>query len=69
VAKILVAVALEEDEARALEEIAEREGHGDIGRVLEKALRTYLELGESSTSLQALYLSRRAGRIQGSVYH
>ncbi len=66
-AKVLVAVVLEEDEAKVLEEIARQEGHSDIGRVLEKALRTYLELGESNTSLQALYLSRRVGRIRGSV--
>jgi len=66
--KVLVAVVLDEEEAEILEEIARREGHSDVGRVLEKALRTFLELGGSNTSSQALYLSRRVGRIQGSAY-
>jgi hypothetical protein len=70
VAKVLVAVALSEDEAKLLEEIAKNEGHNDLGKVLEKALRLFIEVGdEASTSSQPLYLSRRVGRIQGSVYH
>ena len=47
VAKVLVAVLLEDEEARALEEIARMEGHGDPGRVLERALRTYLAVSGS----------------------
>ncbi|WP_168371292.1 hypothetical protein [Pyrodictium occultum] len=65
--KVLVAVALSEEEAAALERAAEREGHGDLGRVLEKALRLYLEHEEASRSSQALYSSQRAGRIRGTV--
>jgi hypothetical protein len=68
VAKVLVAVALSDEEAEALERAARMEGHGDLGRVLEKALRLYLEAGGgASISSRALYSSRQAGRIRGTV--
>ncbi|BES81578.1 hypothetical protein [Pyrodictium abyssi] len=66
-AKVLVAVALSDEEAEALERAARREGHGDLGRVLEKALRLYLETGGASISSRALYSSQQAGRIRGTV--
>jgi len=60
--RVLVAVALGEREARLLEEIARREGHGDLGRVLERALRLYLD---ASTSSRPVYSSPRGGRRRG----
>ncbi len=67
-AKTLVAVLLSDEEARMLEEAARREGHGDLGRVLEKALRLYLELGdEANTSSRAVYSSPLGGRRLGTV--
>jgi len=68
VAKVLVAVALSDEEAEALERAARKEGHGDLGRVLEKALRLYLEMDDASISSRALYSSQQAGRIRGTVY-
>ena len=67
-AKTLVAVLLTDEEAKMLEEAARREGHGDLGRVLERALRLYLETGgEVSTSSQAVYSSPLGGRRLGTV--
>ena len=63
--KVLVAVLLDEEHARRLEEIARRKGVG-LGEVVEEALRRLL-LGEASTSLRALYLSRRGVRIRGTA--
>lgn len=65
-ARVLVAVALSDEEAEALERIARRKGES-LGEVLEEALRTYLDLGEASTSSRAVYSSRLADRIRGSV--
>lgn len=66
--RVLVAVALSDEEARALEEIARLKGE-ELGEVLEEALRLYLYRGggEASTSSRALYSSQRAGRIRGTV--
>ncbi len=65
--KVLVAVLLDEEEARQLERIARRKGVS-IGDVLEEALRRLLDTGQPSTSLRALYSSRQGGRIQGIAY-
>jgi hypothetical protein len=68
-AKVLVAVALSDEEAEALERAAVRRGES-IEEALEEALRLYLEVaggGGANTSLQALYSSRRASHRLGSV--
>jgi len=63
--RVLVAVALSEEEARRLEEIARRRGYPSIGKVLERALRLYLSL---NTSSQALRSSPRASRRLDTAY-
>jgi hypothetical protein len=65
-ARVLVAVALSDEEARALEEIARRKGE-DLATVLEEALRLYVYHGTASTSSRPVYSSQRAGRIPGTV--
>jgi hypothetical protein len=64
--RVLVAVALSDEEARALEAVARRKGE-DLATVLEEALRLYLYGEEPSTSSRPLYSSQRAGRIRGTV--
>ena len=69
VPRVLVAVALSDEEARALEAVARRKGE-DLPTVLEEALRLYLYGGaveDASTSSRPVYSSRRAGRIPGTV--
>lgn len=43
-----MAVALSDEEARLLEELARRKGYGGLGEALEEALRLYLGLSTSS---------------------
>jgi hypothetical protein len=64
--KVLVAVLLDDEEARRLEEVAKRKGVG-LGDVLVEALRRLLYEDSASTSLRALYLSRQGVRIQGTA--
>ncbi len=69
VGRVLVAIALSDEEARALEAVARRKGE-DLGTVLEEALRLYLyavEGAAASTSSRPLYSSQQAGRIRGTV--
>ncbi len=50
-AKVLVAVALSDEEAELLEEIARRKGTS-LGEALAEALRLYIEAGEEQHILQ-----------------
>lgn len=64
---VLIAIALSEEEAKLLEEIARRKGYKSAGEAVREALELFLsKRSRLSTSWRALYLSQQTGHRLGT---